>query len=122
MAIRARSERRTETVASERGVGPVVGSYAEVLADLDVRMVYKPLPNALRGPWSLAAVRAGKQELSELIALLDDGESRDLVRVEAVIAMPEPEDFDPRWSSQPRRLEALIKALRGGNAEADRVG
>jgi len=79
MAIRARSERRTETVASERGVGPVVGSYADVLADLDGQLVYKPLPNALRGPWNLAAVRAGKQELSEKV-FPSDADEADEVR------------------------------------------
>jgi predicted dehydrogenase len=79
MAIRARSERRTETVALERGVGPVVSSYGEVLADLDVQMGYKPLPNALRGPWNLAAVRAGKQELSEKL-FPSDADEADEVR------------------------------------------
>jgi predicted dehydrogenase len=98
--------------------------------------VYNPLPNALHGPWNLAAVAAGKHVLSEkpfastadeaadvraaallggvtvvegfhylyhpvmrrLFAILDAGELGELRRVDALIAMPEPDEGDPRWS------------------------
>ena len=108
----------------------------QVLADPEVEVVYNPLPNALHGPWNLAAVEAGKHVLSEkpfastaeeaaevrdaaqkagvtvvegfhylfhpvmqrLFALLDAGELGELQRVDALIAMPEPDDGDPRWS------------------------
>jgi predicted dehydrogenase len=36
--------------------------------------------------------------MQRLFTLLDDGELGDLVRVEALVAMPAPEDGDPRWS------------------------
>jgi len=134
--IGARDLRRAEAFAAAHGVARAVGSYAEVLADADVEMVYNALPNALHGPWNLAAIRAGKHVLSEkpfasnaveaalvrdvarsvgvtvvegfhylfhpvmrrLFALLDSGELGDLVRVEALVAMPPPDDSDPRWS------------------------
>src|SRR6185312_16728903 len=36
--------------------------------------------------------------VQRLFALLDDGELGELQHVEAVIAMPEPDPSDPRWS------------------------
>ena len=47
------------------GVERALGSYADVLADTDVEVIYNPLANALHGPWNLAAVQAGKHVLSE---------------------------------------------------------
>jgi predicted dehydrogenase len=136
VTVAARDRRRAEAFAAEHGVERVSDTYAEVLADPEVEVVYNPLPNALHGPWNLAAVEAGKHVLSEkpfastaeeaaevraaahaagvtvvegfhylfhpvvqrLFALLDDGVLGELQHVEAVIAMPEPDPSDPRWS------------------------
>ena len=136
VTVAARDRRRAEAFAAEHGVERAADSYAAVLEDPEVEVVYNPLPNALHGPWNLAAVEAGKHVLSEkpfastaeeaaevraaaqdtgvtvvegfhylfhpvmqrLFALLDSGELGDLQRVDALIAMPEPDDGDPRWS------------------------
>lgn len=42
-----------------------MGSYAEVIDDPEVDVVYNPLANGLHAPWNLAAVAAGKPVLSE---------------------------------------------------------
>jgi predicted dehydrogenase len=134
--VAARDRRRAEAFAAEHGVERATDSYAAVLADPEVEVVYNPLPNALHGPWNLAAVAAGKHVLSEkpfastaeeadevrdaahkagvtvlegfhylfhpimqrLFTLLDAGELGDLQRVDALVAMPAPDDGDPRWS------------------------
>jgi predicted dehydrogenase len=136
VTVAARDRRRAEAFAAEHGVERATDSYAAVLADPEVEVVYNPLPNALHGPWNLAAVEAGKHVLSEkpfasnaeeaaevrdaatkagvtvvegfhylfhpvmqrLFALLDAGELGELERVDALIAMPAPDDGDPRWS------------------------
>jgi predicted dehydrogenase len=136
VTVAARDLRRAEAYAAEHGIERATDSYAAVIADPEVEVVYNPLPNALHGPWNHAAVKAGKHVLSEkpfastaeeaaevrdaarkavvtvvegfhylfhpvmqrLIALLDSGELGDLQHVEAIIAMPPPEDGDLRWS------------------------
>jgi predicted dehydrogenase len=136
ITVAARDRRRAEAFAAEHGVERAADSYAAVLADPEVEVVYNPLPNAFHGPWNLAAVEAGKHVLSEkpfastaeeaeevraaaqvagvmvvegfhylfhpviqrLFAIIDAGELGELRRVDALIAMPEPDDGDPRWS------------------------
>jgi predicted dehydrogenase len=65
VAVAARDPQRAADFAAEHGVERVVASYADVLADPEVEIVYNPLANSLHGPWNLAAVRAGKHVLSE---------------------------------------------------------
>jgi len=136
VTVAARDRKRAEAFAAEHGVERATDSYAAVLADPEVEVVYNPLPNAFHGPWNLAAVTAGKHVLSEkpfastaeealevrdaaqkagvtvvegfhylfhpvmqrLFALLDSGDLGELRRVDALIAMPEPDEGDPRWS------------------------
>ncbi|MFI1721966.1 Gfo/Idh/MocA family protein [Streptomyces sp. NPDC020489] len=65
VAVAARERSRAEAFAAEHGVERVVGSYADLLADPEVDVVYNPLANGLHGPWNLAALAAGKHVLSE---------------------------------------------------------
>ena len=44
--------------AQRYGVERALGTYADVLADIDVEAIYNPLANALHGPWNLAAIHA----------------------------------------------------------------
>ncbi|MEV6944484.1 Gfo/Idh/MocA family oxidoreductase [Streptomyces sp. NPDC051172] len=136
VAVAARDRSRAEAFAAEHGVERVADSYAALLADPEVEIVYNPLANGLHGPWNLAALAAGKHVLSEkpsasnaeeaaevreaaakagtvfmeafhylfhpvtrrLHELLAGGELGELQRVETMVAIPAPEDGDPRWS------------------------
>ncbi|MGW3093138.1 Gfo/Idh/MocA family protein [Streptomyces sp. NPDC001102] len=136
VAVAARDRSRAEAFAARHGVERVAGSYADLLADPEVEVVYNPLANGLHGPWNLAALAAGKHVLTEkpsasnaeeaaevreaaaksgtvfmegfhylfhpvtrrLHELLDSGELGELRRVETLVAIPAPEDGDPRWS------------------------
>ncbi|MER6418805.1 Gfo/Idh/MocA family oxidoreductase [Streptomyces sp. NPDC001137] len=136
VAVAARDRSRAEAFAAEHGVERVADSYAALLADPEVEVVYNPLANGLHGPWNLAALAAGKHVLSEkpsasnaeeaaevreaaakagtvfmeafhylfhpvtrrLHGLLESGELGELQRVETMVAIPAPEDTDPRWS------------------------
>ncbi|KQV93731.1 Gfo/Idh/MocA family oxidoreductase [Streptomyces sp. Root369] len=65
VAVAARDRSRAEAYAAEHGVQRVAGSYAELIADPEVEVVYNPLANGLHGPWNLAALAAGKHVLTE---------------------------------------------------------
>jgi predicted dehydrogenase len=136
VAVAARDRSRAEAFADEHDVERVVDSYADLLADPEVEVVYNPLANGLHGPWNLAALAAGKHVLTEkpsasnaeeaaevreavaksgtvfmeafhylfhpvtrrLHELLASGELGELQRVETLVAIPAPDDADPRWS------------------------
>ncbi len=64
-AVAARDRKQAEAFAAQHGIPVVHGSYAELIADPDIDAIYNPLPNSLHGPWTLAAVKAGKHVLCE---------------------------------------------------------
>ncbi|MFD5840036.1 Gfo/Idh/MocA family protein [Streptomyces chartreusis] len=136
VAVAARDRSRAAAFADEHDVERVADSYADLLADPEVEVVYNPLANGLHGPWNLAALAAGKHVLSEkpsasnaeeaaevrdaavksgsvfmeafhylfhpvtrrLHEIVESGELGELRRVETLVAIPAPGDFDPRWS------------------------
>lgn len=65
VAVAARDPQRAAAFAEKFGVERVVGSYADVIDDPEVDVVYNPLANGLHAPWNLAAIAAGKPVLSE---------------------------------------------------------
>jgi predicted dehydrogenase len=85
VAVAARDRSRAEDFARRHGVERALDRYSEVVADVDVELVYNPLANALHGPWNLAAVRAGKHVLSEKPFASNAEEARE-VRDAAVAA------------------------------------
>jgi predicted dehydrogenase len=65
VAVAARDRARAEVFAEKHGVERVHDSYADVIADGDVDVIYNPLANSLHARWNLAAIDAGKPVLSE---------------------------------------------------------
>jgi predicted dehydrogenase len=136
VAVAARDRSRSESFAEKHEVEKVLGSYADVIADPEVNVVYNPLANSLHAPWNLAAISAGKPVLTEkpfarnrveaehvaeaaeaagvtvmegfhylfhpvfrrTLELANDRTLGDVQHVEVRMAMPAPEDGDPRWS------------------------
>ena len=64
-AVAARDRSRAVAYARGFDIPVAYGSYEELLADPGVDAVYNPLPNSLHGPWTLAAIAAGKHVLCE---------------------------------------------------------
>jgi predicted dehydrogenase len=65
VAVAARDPQRAQAFAEKHGVEHVLSSYADVVSDPEVDVVYNPLANAFHAPWNLAAIAAGKPVLTE---------------------------------------------------------
>jgi predicted dehydrogenase len=65
VAVAARDRARAEAFAAWHGIATVHDSYAGVIADPDVNLVYNALVNSLHARWNIAALQAGKHVLSE---------------------------------------------------------
>lgn len=65
VAVAARDRGRAEAFAAAHGIERVLDSYAELVTDPAVDVVYNPLVNAWHAPWNLAALAAGKHVLTE---------------------------------------------------------
>lgn len=99
VAMASRSLEQARTVAAALGIPRSYGSYAELLADPEIDVIYNPLPNDQHVPMTLAAARAGKHVLCEKPIGLNAADAqrlreapRDRVILEAFMVR-----FHPQW-------------------------
>lgn len=110
VAVAARSPERARAYAARHGIERVVGSYAELISDPEVDVVYNALPNSLHGPWNLAAVQAGKHVLTEKPFSSNAVEARavaEAVRVSGVTLL---EGFHYLFHPVNRRLLDVVRS------------
>jgi predicted dehydrogenase len=108
VAVAARDHRRGAEFAERHGVERALGSYAELLADPEVELVYNPLANALHGPWNLRAVAAGKHVLTEKPSASNAAEAREVRDAAAAAGVRVLEAFHHVHHPVTRRLHALL--------------
>jgi predicted dehydrogenase len=65
VGIASRSLDKAQAYAAEKGIPRAFGSYAELLADPQIDVVYISLPNHLHAEWTIRACQAGKHVLCE---------------------------------------------------------
>jgi predicted dehydrogenase len=65
LAVGSRSQDKADEYARKHKVKRAYGSYADLLADPDIDVIYNPLPNHLHAEWTIKAVQAGKHVLCE---------------------------------------------------------
>ena len=108
VVVAARDRRRAETFAATSGVERVVDSYAEVVADPEVEVVYNPLANGLHAPWNLAAIAAGKHVLTEKPFAADADEAAEVADAATAAGVVIVEGFHYLYHPVTRRLHELL--------------
>jgi predicted dehydrogenase len=108
VAVAARDRRRAEAFAAAHGVERALGSYADVVTDPEVEVVYNPLANALHGPWNLAAIAAGKHVLTEKPFASNAVEAREVRDAAVAAGVTVLEGFHYLHHPVTRRLHALL--------------
>jgi predicted dehydrogenase len=121
VAIAARDRNRAADYASKHGVERVHDSYADVLADDTVEVVYNPLANGLHGPWNLAAIRAGKHVLTEKPFASNAAEAREVRDAALAAGVVVMEGFHYLYHPVTRRLHELLDSGELGELRAVEV-
>lgn len=79
VAIASRDSERGNEAARRLGIPKKYESYAGMLDDPEIDVVYNPLPNHLHAEWTVAAAQAGKHILCEKPLAMDADEARRVV-------------------------------------------
>jgi len=115
--IAARDRDRAEAFAAAHDIENVAASYAEVIAAVDVDVVYNPLPMSLHAEWTIAALRAGKHVFCEKPFASNAAEAREMVRVAADEGLVLGEAFHYRYHPMFLRILDEIASGRIGTIE-----
>ncbi len=107
-AVAARDASRAQDFAAKHDIGRVHNSYEALIADPDVDAVYIPLPNALHGRWTRAALEAGKHVLCEKPFMANAAEARDIANLAGQTGRVVMEAFHYRYHPFAARVEQII--------------
>nr|WSZ94631.1 Gfo/Idh/MocA family oxidoreductase [Streptomyces sp. NBC_00857] len=110
VAVAARDRERAGAFAAAHGVERVADSYAELVADPDIEVVYNPLANSLHGPWNLAALQAGKHVLTEKPSASNAAEAAEVHEAAAKAGTVFMEGFHYLFHPVTRRLHELLSS------------
>jgi predicted dehydrogenase len=116
-AVAARDASRAQAFAAEHGIARVHDSYEALIADPDLDAVYNPLPNALHGKWTRAALSAGKHVLCEKPFTANAAEAREITDLAAESDRVVMEAFHYRYHPFALRVEEIIASGELGKLE-----
>ncbi len=107
-AIAARDRGRAEAFAAEHHIPAVEADYRALCHSDLVDAVYVALPASHHKPWSIEAMRAGKDVLCEKPVALNAGEAADMVAVADETGRLMMEAFHWRYHPMADRMKELI--------------
>ncbi|MFJ9358801.1 Gfo/Idh/MocA family protein [Streptomyces mirabilis] len=108
VAVAARGRDRAEAFAARHGVERVADSYASLVTDPEIEVVYNPLANSLHGPWNLAALQAGLHVLTEKPSASNAAEAAEVHEAVAKAGTVFMEGFHYLFHPVTRRLHELL--------------
>lgn len=107
-AVAARNVSHAEAFAAKHGIAQAHGSYEALIEDPALDAVYVPLPNALHGRWTRAALEAGKHVLCEKPFAANAAEAREITDLAAKSDRVVMEAFHYRYHPFASRVEQII--------------
>lgn len=107
-ALASRDRKRASGFASRHKIATIHDSYEALLADPDIDAVYNPLPNALHGRWTIAALEAGKHVLCEKPFTANAEEAEAVAAVARRTGLVTMEAFHYRYHALIPRMLAII--------------
>jgi predicted dehydrogenase len=121
VSVAARDPNRARQFAAKHGIPKTAASYEDLLADPDIDAVYNPLPNALHGRWTLAALAAGKHVLCEKPFTANAAEARQVAGVAAAAhassGLVVMEAFHYRHHPVAQRISAIVSGGELGDVQ-----
>ncbi|MFD1148171.1 Gfo/Idh/MocA family protein [Saccharothrix hoggarensis] len=110
-AVAARDGERARAFADHHGIPRVHDTYDDLLADPNLDAVYIPLPNALHGKWTLAALAAGKHVLCEKPFAANADEAAVVAQAARASGLVVMEAFHYRYHPLALRLPEVVAEL-----------
>jgi len=107
-AVAARDVSRAKAFAAKHGIARVHDSYEALIADPDLDAVYNPLPIALHGRWTRAALDGGKHVLCEKPFTANAAEAREVAALAAKSDRVVMEAFHYRYHPCALRVDEII--------------
>lgn len=109
VAIASRELEKARAAGAPFGIPNAYGSYADLLADPAVDVVYVGLPNHLHFEWTRAALAAGKHVLCEKPLALKGDEATELTRLAESSGKKLVEGYMYRHHAQSARVLSLVR-------------
>ncbi len=107
-AVAARDVSRAQAFADKYGIARVHDSYEALIADPDLDAIYNPLPIALHGRWTRAALDASKHVLCEKPLTANAAEAREVAELAATSNRVVLEGFHYRYHPCALRVDEII--------------
>jgi predicted dehydrogenase len=108
VAVAARDRSRADEFAKTNGISRVHASYADLLSDPDLDVIYNPLPNSLHCEWTIRALRAGKHVLCEKPIASNAPEAERMFQAAQETGLFLGEAFHYRYHPLAERMRTLI--------------
>ncbi len=108
VAVAARDPKRAREFADAHAIPRVLASYADLVNDPALDVIYNPLPNSLHCEWTIAALRAGKHVLCEKPLASNAVEAERMARAADETGKILGEAFHYRYHPLADRVRALM--------------
>ncbi|HEY6419848.1 MAG TPA: Gfo/Idh/MocA family oxidoreductase [Candidatus Binataceae bacterium] len=109
VAVAARDRARADEFAKTNGIPRVHATYADLLSDPELDVIYNPLPNSLHCEWTIRALRAGKHVLCEKPMASNAAEAERMFHAAQETGLFLGEAFHYRYHPLAERVRSLIR-------------